>query len=223
MYKQIKIRLYLLKELWTSGEFLSALRHKVFSSAEAVPVRKDLSDLKPVKTPVEHTNLELIEITPDNYKNHAFHFTHKSRETRVNVYLKKGYRCFGLSKEGQIIGHIWYVTNTSANDKTINSTLKKFTIKLENDDVYLFDMFMTSDERGKALTTYFLSRVLEELRDRGYKNAYGFYYMGNIPALWVHRILGYKELPHYSIKKYFAYRIIKPIDVSSGRVSGNAV
>ncbi len=211
MYKLSKVKFFVMKEMWVSGDFWSALRHKIYSRAEAVPVKKDLSKLSPANTASDDMSLDLVEITADGLRNFNHDFAIKSRESRVALHIKKGYRGFGLVKEGQIVGDIWYVTNELANQNVVNPSIQLFRIKLADNDVYLFDMYLASNERGKVSTTTFLARVLTELKGRGYRNAFGFFYMGNLPALWVHRVLGYEEMPHYTIRKYLAWKIVKPV------------
>jgi len=36
--------------------------------------------------------------------------------------------------------------------------------------------------------------ALKALKDKGYERVYGYCTADNLPALWVHRIMGYKEL-----------------------------
>lgn len=215
MYKVIKVKIHLIKELWRSGDFSTALRHKIYSRAEAVPVRKDLLELPPASLSDEDMALSLIEIANESWQGLDTHFATKSRESRVDLYVKKGYRGFGLVKDGKIIGDIWYLNNELLRQNVFNPTIQEFHITLAEDDVYLFDMFIAANERGKVSTTKFLTRVLSELKGRGYRNALGFFFMSNLPALWVHRVIGYEELPHYSVRKYLMWKIIRPVAKSN--------
>jgi GNAT superfamily N-acetyltransferase len=179
---------------------ISALKIMLYKYEEAVPVEKNLTSLKSLN--YKRENLDIIEITADNFKHKRLHYAFKSRHDRAPGYFKKGYKSFIIIKDDQIIGDIWYVTRASAKHNQIHPHLKWFEIDLNNDEVYMFDMFVTPDKRGKDLTTYFLNSVLHKLNSRGFTKSYGYFVADYVPALWVHRLLGYKELPRCIIRRY---------------------
>jgi L-amino acid N-acyltransferase YncA len=55
-------------------------------------------------------------------------------------------------------------------------------------------MYVRPEERGGGAVNYMLWKALNSLREEGFKRAYGYCAADNLPALWVHRIIGYKEL-----------------------------
>jgi hypothetical protein len=70
----------------------------------------------------------------------------------------------------------------------------------------MFDMHVQPGERGKALTTWFMTTVLFNWRDNDYDKAYGCFVTHNVPALWVHRLIGYEEKPHIMVRRYGLYK-----------------
>jgi hypothetical protein len=70
----------------------------------------------------------------------------------------------------------------------------------------MFDMFVVPESRGSATTNHLLGSALNHLKESGYSGVYGFYEKNNLPALWTHRVFGYKEMakrritriPYYS-------------------------
>jgi hypothetical protein len=44
------------------------------------------------------------------------------------------------------------------------------------------------------------------LRKKGFKKAYGYFYLKNIPALWMHRTLRWRELKHVRVTRFFIFR-----------------
>jgi GNAT superfamily N-acetyltransferase len=119
--------------------------------------------------------------------------------------LKKGCRAFVLIKNERIIGDIWYVPPATSNPRP-HEDLDLLGIDLGPTDVYAFDMHVSKHERGKDLATSFMGSVLRELRGMGYTRAYGYYLSSNIPALWIHRLIGYKEMPGIGLKRFAFYR-----------------
>jgi GNAT superfamily N-acetyltransferase len=87
-----------------------------------------------------------------------------------------------------------------------------FGLDLSEDDVYMFDMHVVSDQRGGGLATYFLKSALHHLHSGGYERAYGYFAAQNTPALWVHRLIGYRELPHFLVRRVFFYETARAKD-----------
>jgi hypothetical protein len=142
-------------------------------------------------------------------------FTNKSSQQKVPGYLKNGYKAFAIIRDGDVVGNVWYVTKGNSRLDYVHPRLKWFGINLAVDEVFLFDLFVVPDERVKSTTTYFFVKALELLRDKGFNKAYGDYVADNIPAMWLHRTLGYRERPGIVLKRYFLFESAVP------RVAGN--
>jgi hypothetical protein len=70
-------------------------------------------------------------------------------------------------------------------------------------------MYVEAGERGGGLTTYFHSTVLQMMRDRGVRKSYGCFVAKNIPAMWMHRLIGYSELPRCIVRRFFLYETVR--------------
>jgi GNAT superfamily N-acetyltransferase len=79
-------------------------------------------------------------------------------------------------------------------------------IQLGEDEAYMFDMYVTPDSRGKVAAGYLLSNALQDLKDSGFTRVYGFYEKDNLPALWIHRLFGYRELGKRKVSRLLLYR-----------------
>lgn len=183
---------------------LSACRFTLYKYEEAVPVEKELSTLRPVKAPAGGAP-ELVELGPENFHSLSLTYPLRSRRERAGNYFARGYRSFAMVREGKVLGDLWYVTRQSARAETPHPHLGWFGIDLGPQQAYMFDMYVHPTERGNALTTWFLGSVLHELRRRKVEKVYGYFAAQNVPALWVHRLIGYHERPRFIVRRFLLY------------------
>lgn len=190
--------------------FLPACRFAVYHKEEDVPVVKELDDLPPLKAPEE--GLELVEVAPQDCADKTFEHPLRSREERCELYFRNGYCGLAMLREGRPVGDLWYVSTLTARTPPIHPDVQRFKLNLAEDEVYMFDMHVAFDHRGEGLATFLMASALHYLHGKGYRKAYGYYSKANIPALWVHRMIGFKELPHFIIRRFLLYRIAKEKD-----------
>ncbi len=177
-----------------------ALGKSLYKSAEFVPAEKELETLRDIPA-TEGEAFEFVEVGPENFA--TLGFPRVSRYEYAKNYFRKGYRMIALVRDGDVVGDVWYVDRKMARHRTIHSDLVLYKIGLRDDEVYLFDMYLDDGERGGGLATYFLSCVLKRMREQGFRKAYGSYEVGNIPAMWMHRLIGYRELSPFVLRRYF--------------------
>lgn len=204
MGKLLRIKYFQFIERLRQEGFLSALRFSLYKREEAVPVMKDLATLHPVKDPGGALP-KIIELGPENFASQGLHYPLRSRHERVERYFRLGYRSYAMVRDGVVIGDLWYVTRGTSDHEPLHPHLRWFGIDLGPDEVYMFDMQVNQEERGNSLTTWFLTSVLHRLRDSGHARAYGYFAAHNVPALWVHRLVGYKEMPHFVVRRFLLY------------------
>lgn len=210
MFNFMQVKFYQFLEHRRDHGLSAALKFTLYKYEEAVPVTKDLSRLKPIDSKFANTDLVVLEINRDNYRNIDIGHVLKSRSEKVDRYVKKGYQAFCLVKNRQIIGDLWYVTRSSATKEIVHPHLPWFGITLDDRKVYMFDMYMAPDFRGGGITTFFMNSTLHLLREKGFRRAYGYFAAHNISALWVHRMLGWQELERIEVKRFFLYETAKP-------------
>jgi GNAT superfamily N-acetyltransferase len=200
----------MLRQLRTkAGQFIersrrTGLRHAVELTLHrveiAVPTMKDLTELKPPKAPLE-PGLELIEVASETQLD-SYEYPLVSRRTRGRMYLRRGYRAIAVVRDGVVLGDIWYATADGHGKPHPHPAW--FGFHLGTDGAYLFDLYVLEDVR-KAVSMPFLHHALEYLAERGYTRAYGYYDRENIPALWFHRMLGYKEFPPVVLERILIF------------------
>jgi GNAT superfamily N-acetyltransferase len=188
--------------------FWSACRMTLYKFEEAVPVEKDLTTLRPVKAPPGQPP-QLVDLGPENFRALDLHYPQPSRKERAERNFRLGYRSLAMVRDKEVLGDLWYVTRSTAQSERIHPHVQWFRLELGPQDIYMFDMHVNAKERGSALATWFLGSVLHALRDRGMARAYGYFDAHNVPALWVHRLIGYRELSHHIVRRYFLYETVR--------------
>lgn len=210
MLSLLRLKYFKFLEYWHQHGFLSACCFTLYHKDEAVPVAKDLNAIPPVK--VSEEGLHLIEVAPDTFPSMVFKTPLRNCQERAEIYFRRGYRVLALVREGTVVGDLWFVSRKTARTPGIHPDLQRLKIDLADDEVYMFDMHVSSQQRGGGLATHLLSSALHHLHNRGYCRAWGYYSAYNIPALWVHRLIGYQEFPHFILRRFFVYRTARAKD-----------
>ena len=209
MMTLLRIKYFQFIEHWRQNGFLAACQFSLYKCEEAVPVVRNLATLRPAKEP-GGVLPEILDLGPDNFFSHDLHYPLRSRRERVERCFRLGYGSFAMVRDGNVIGDLWYVSRATSGAPRLHPHLQWFGIDLGPDEVYMFDMQVDPKERGNSLTTWFLTSVLFRLRDSGYNKAYGYFAAQNVPALWVHRLIGYEEKPHFVVQRFLLYETAHP-------------
>lgn len=192
-------------ERWQQEGFLVACWFYLYKCDEEVPVARDLATLRPAKEPAGILPV-ILDLGPDNFDSHELHYPLRSHQEEVKRYLLRGYRAFVMVRDGVVIGNLWYVTRTTSRLTRLHPHLQWYGIDLGPHEVYMFDMYVDPKERGNSLTTWFMTSALLNLRNYGYDKAYGSFNAHNLPALWVHRLIGYEEKSHVMVRRFLIYK-----------------
>jgi GNAT superfamily N-acetyltransferase len=209
MISSLKHRYFQFQEYWEEHGFLFACKVFCFLYQELVPAEKDLTHLRPVQMRKDN-NFQLLDIGPENFSSLELKFPLRSRREKATGNFRRGYRMIAMVRNGKVVGDLWYVTRDTACMLPIHTHLQWFGINLGKDEVYLFNMYIDPRERGRGLANFFLGSVLHLMYGRGFRKAYGFFVANNIPSLWMHRMLGYRELSRFILRRYFLYNIVRP-------------
>ncbi|WP_225071404.1 hypothetical protein [Desulfuromonas sp. CSMB_57] len=204
MRELMMTKYYQFLEHWHQFGFFSALKISLYKQEEMVPAERDLHSLPALKKS-SLANLDILDLGEQEYHFMDLKYTLRSRRERARYYFKRGYRTFVMVEGKRVVGDLWYVTPKISLLPFVHPHVKWFGLNLGDNEAYLFDMQVDVGQRGSGLSTAFHGRVLEILRDQGFHKAYGCYVTKNIPALWMHRMIGYKELPHCIVRRYLFF------------------
>ncbi len=183
---------------------IGSLFHEFFYRKQcAIAVVKDLRSVEDYKgkTPPD---VRVVDVTSAMEKDILGKYSVKHRNLKCDFYLENGYKAVAVTRADHVVGDIWYATNTGSSPKPIHPDMEWLNLVARQKDVYMFDMFLDPKERGNGLAAYLQHNALLLLKKKGFEKAYGYFLADNIPALWVHRILKWKE-----IKKVYTKRFIR--------------
>lgn len=199
------MRLFQFYEESNEHGITSTLNKFVFRNTEFVVVAKDLTDLKPAQDSLLENGLRFLDISSENLKKTDIRYPVKSRYYKLLKYTEKGYHVFAVVKGDELIGDVGYMTDEMSRLTPIRD-LKWFGIELGEREAYMFDMFVSAHQRENNVTNLLVSNALNALKEKGKLRAYGYYDSDNIPALWFHRMHGYKELDKVKIQQFFVFK-----------------
>ncbi len=214
MLDRLSLNLTMLAEKAKSDGFFKSFSQAVYHRQKAVPAFRDLATMKPERHPLSEFGCTLIEISRED-PGPPLEYALKSRKMKVPINFAGGFRSFVMIRENKVVGDIWYVPGSADNPRPCDD-LELLGIDIKPDEVYAFDMFVPQEARGKDLTTTFMGSVLRRLRDMGYTKAYGYYMADNVPALWIHRLIGYKEMPVVEFRRILGSRSSRPVPAKQG-------
>ena len=202
---------HILDTIKISG-FSHLLREIIYVNRQAVPVEKDLSSLKPLGNFLLEAGMEIIEVAPEAIDKGALVYPASNRFLKAKHYLKKGYGAYALVSGDKVVGDIWYSSLMKPEVDAVHPDVKWLGFKYADKEVYAFDMYLDHQERGKNLAPFLMNGILHEFRKKGFTKAYGYFWANNVPALWVHRTLRWKELPIVKVSRFlFLKKVIKQL------------
>ena len=205
MLENIAINAYQFFEEAKQSGLKNAFRKAFFLNAEIIPVVKKLNDTNPLHGLLDKHNLDLIDIAKDApYFNYSYRLKSRLMKTKRNV--RNGFKGFALVSKNIIVGDIWFVTWETTHHQHLHEDVELLFLNPGEKDVYMFDMFIDPDQRGKNIAIALMGSALYALRQSGHQNAFGFFEMKNIPALWTHRTLKFKEFNHVYFSRIFFKR-----------------
>lgn len=203
------LRLVQVLETVRLNSFKKLLKDIVFFNRVAVPVEMDLACLPPLDDPPPESGERLVEIKPDLVAGGALVYPVRSRLLKAENYLAHGYRGFAMVCGDSVSGDIWCAT--ARDDRgLLHPDERWLKIQSGNGEVYSFDMFVNPQKRGSSkgsnIAVALQNGALHQLRKDGFTKAYGFFWADNIPALWVHRSMHWKELSRVRASRFIFSR-----------------
>lgn len=210
MRRLLKVRFHQFLEHGQEHGWKSAVTTTVLREEEAVPVVKQLAELKPLPRDLEQDGFRILHLDAPGDLDHTLEYSLKSREARAQLFLRRGYQSIVLAEGSEVIGDVWYAAPGHSRVDGVHPHARWFGFDMA-DAVYMFDMHVETGRRAKGLSTLFWGTTLHRMRDRGFQRVYGYFDADNTPALWVHRLLGYEELPRYRVQRRVFFESATPV------------
>ena len=214
MLEYVRMRLAHVTETLNENGLKSITKEIIYKNRIAVVVKKELRS--ELAVPLGQNGSEAIcaEITQATL-NDGLHNQYKNRELKAASYLERGFCGFGLFLDKEVVADIWYYWPHRTPGVHSHKDLDWLGIQCPENTVYAFDMFLNPRLRGQNLAPFFQGSFLVHLRDLGAELAYGYYWLDNLPALWVHRMLKWDEVKRLEVTRFFNYRKAKVLGVHS--------
>jgi GNAT superfamily N-acetyltransferase len=204
MFESIKVIVHQVTEALAEGGVRNVFRSRVFWNRLATPVAMDLlASNFPLMGNLRGIDFQFTEITMEDLRAGKWLFAVPSRGLKAFRNLKKGFRSFAVTKDSIVVGDVWCIAPRKDRKRISHIDLKMLGIICGEMDAYAFDMFIATAYRGKNLAVPLQRSLQSTLKMEGCQRVYGYYWNDNLPALWMHRMLKFKELPKRSVSRFF--------------------
>lgn len=197
--------LELAREKSAAEAFRKAIGCCVRLNRIVVPVYLDLSAVKQPRSE-QAPSFEFLVLDRENAATLSGMNRVCSRRLKGTYNTASGYYAYAVASEGTIIGDIWCASPRNIEGCRLHPDLDWLGITCGANEAYLFDMYVTPGSRGKVASGYLLAHALNHLKGLGLERVYGFYEKENLPALWMHRLFGYRELPNRKVSCVLHYK-----------------
>jgi len=197
-----------------SNGFRTFFREYIFLNRRAVIVMKNLDDIEDKTDHLNRLQIGLLELTPEILRNDIYHFEFKNRYLKARDYIKKSYKGHVIVKGNTIIGDTWYFAPRESPRGSYHNDLNWLGIRLPEDAVYAFDIFVTPSARGNNLSAVFQNNAMFLLNKKGYKKAFSFIWADNVAARWNAKVINkWKESSTLKVSRFLMWRVAgKPQD-----------
>jgi len=120
---------------------------------------------------------------------------------RCESYLDNGYRALLAEVDGRLVGHVWWHDHLVP-PACAHPHLTRYRLRLEPGQVWGFDLFLVERARGGGASNDFFALFRRHLRGLGYTRVFGHVDAGNTPAVWLHKLQGYKPVRTVEARLY---------------------
>ncbi|MCX7753862.1 MAG: hypothetical protein N2117_01270 [Anaerolineales bacterium] len=201
MFETVKLGLSLLHQAVMEGKWREMFHERIFRNRIVTPVELDLRALEWQKDPLEGTGCVFLELSREDIQTGKLSFAVHERRANALYKLGRGMRGFALVREGIVLGDLWCVAPSDKSKPIRHPDLTMLRLECAEGEAYAQDMLIDPRHRGKNLAVPLQRAFHLALKQEGWKKVYGFYYDDNLPAMWMHRMLKFKELPKLRVSR----------------------
>jgi GNAT superfamily N-acetyltransferase len=128
--------------------------------------------------------------------------------------LEKGFQGFVALRDDEIVGYYHWV-DCEAPTEHPDLWFLGPEFELRPGDVYGSGFFLLKEHRGGGTASDFLFKIESSLRDRGYRQLWGYVESGNRPARWTYRNRGYEPMWNVLYQRLIFFRWRKMVQMSN--------
>jgi GNAT superfamily N-acetyltransferase len=181
---------------------------QLYAKTDEIVLRKELAAGDPNATPtvrLEEAGSQHLPLLAEFNRRQS----NTSRTPRFASGLAGGKRALLGFRDGELIGYFWWHDATHAVD---GFYLTPFGLRLADDEVFGYDLFVAPEHRGRGTPTEFVAAVEAELVRLGYRRMYGFVDTKNVPARWLWASSG-----HEDVMRARTHRVLRRLMLVEGR------
>jgi GNAT superfamily N-acetyltransferase len=203
MFEYFVLAYYMVREAIATGELKDLLRRQISRNRLNTPVELDLSAPLPAGGLPANSDFQFVELRPDDLRTGKWIFSVRSRGVKALLKINKRIRGFALVRGTTVVADLWCVFSSGDGKPVSHPDLKMLGITCGKGEAYTFDMLIDPAYRGKNLAGCLQRSLHKILKEEGYLKVYGSFYNDNVPALWMHRMLKFRELPKMRVSRFF--------------------
>jgi GNAT superfamily N-acetyltransferase len=203
MMESMRLAYYEIRDAYADGKLQTVIRKRVYRNRIATP-----TEIDPLAVPafagLAGSGLEFVELQLQDLRAGKWTFIEPSRQYKAPGNLRKGWRGFALVEGTTVLGDIWCVTPGPDGGAVTHPDLDFLGIRCGEREAYAFDVYIDTGHRGRNLAVPLMRSLHAVLGREGCTKVYGFYWDDNVRALWLHRVLKFKELPKRRVTRLFS-------------------
>lgn len=205
MYNKLRFIFYKIRQALVERSFSKLIHEQIFRNRLATPAEMDLTTVPLQINNNDGGDFYFKELKQNEAMAVEWQKPNTSRKFKAFRNFANGWRCLVAMKDSIIVGDVWFSTYNDKLAKQLHPDLKMLGIHLVDKQAYAFDMLINPSYRGKNLAVMLHKHLHQILRNEGFTKVYGYYWDDNLPALWMHRMLRFHELPKKSISRAFFF------------------
>lgn len=203
MWFYLRLMFQMLREAVGQHHVGGMLHDRVFWRRVATPVEMDLTAIPVQEKILADPEFTLVQPTLKEVRAGRWRYATASRGIKAEHYLQQGRRNFAIAHGNLIVADIWCEPPCTETRRVRHPDLKLFGFDCHPGETYAFDAFIDPTYRGHNLAAPLQRFLQQTLKREGCTKVYGNYYDDNIPAMWMHRMLRFKELPKRQVSRFF--------------------
>lgn len=171
---------------------------QLYVKTDEIVLRKELASGEPTATRtvrLEEAGADHLPLLAEFNRRQC----NASRTPRFATGLAEGKRALLGFRDGELIGYFWWHDATQAVD---GFYLTPFGLRLAEDEVFGYDLFIAPEHRGHGTPAEFVAGVEARLGRLGYRRMYGFVDSKNVPARWLWASSGHEDVMRARTRRF---------------------
>jgi len=191
MFDVLRLRAAQVADVLRTDGWIFLCKQVAYLNRSAIVVEKEFAEVVDRSAPLQAAGLRVVELERNSVASGAVRFALASRRLKARHLLEHGYIGFGLVRGDLVVGDMWCCfSETESDPKRVHADLRRFGFtEWDKSSVYTFDIFVVPAERKSGVAAAFQNAAMLNLRAKGFRKGYGFYWADNLLAHWCTRVM----------------------------------